>query len=142
MTQPTAIDGYLFFDGTCAEAMRFYEQVLGGKLEAMMTGAESPAAEHVPAERRDQILHASLVLDGDRRLMASDWMHASPYPGMHGFSVALGYPTVAQARRVFDELAQGGSVSMPFEKTFWAEGFGMLVDRFGTRWMVSGQSAG
>jgi PhnB protein len=60
---------------------------------------------------------------------------------MHGFSVALGYPTVAEARRVFDELAQGGSVSMPFAKTFWAEGFGMLVDRFGTRWMVSGQAA-
>ncbi len=142
MTQPAAIDSYLFFDGTCAEAMRFYERVLGGKLEMMMTGAESPDAEHVPAERRDQILHASLVLDGDRRLMASDWMHSSPYPGMHGFSVSLGYPTVAEARRVFDELAQGGSVSMPFAKTFWAEGFGMLVDRFGTRWMVSGQAAG
>jgi PhnB protein len=136
----TQIDSYLFYDGNCAEAMRFYERALGGKIEMMMTAAESPTAEQVPAERRDQILHASLLL-GDRRLMASDWMHASPYPGMHGFSVSLGYPTVAEARRVFDALAEGGRVNMPFGKTFWAEGFGMLVDRFGTPWMVSGQSA-
>lgn len=138
MTQPTATDTYLMFDGNCAEAMRFYERVLGGKLEALMTAAESPAAEHVPAHRRDQILHASLLF-GDRRLMASDWMHDSPYPGMHGFGVSLGYRTTAEARRVFDALAEGGSVTMPFEKTFWAEGFGMLTDRFGTPWMVGAE---
>ena len=140
MPPPQQIDSYLHFDGNCAEAMRFYARVLDGELESMMTGAESPAAEHIPEERRDQILHASIVL-GDHRLMASDWMHPSPYPGMHGFGVALGYPTVAEARRAFDALAEGGQVTMPFEKTFWAEGFGMVIDRFGTPWMLSGPPA-
>ena len=54
---------------------------------------------------------------------------------------AIPSQTVAEARRTFDALAEGGKVTMPFEKTFWAEGFGMLVDRFGTPWMVGGQLA-
>lgn len=142
MNQTTPqLDSYLFFDRNCAEAMRFYAKALGGKLEAIMTGAEAPPSEQIPAEHKDLVLHASILL-GDRRLMASDWMHSSPYPGMHGFSVTLGYRTVAEARRVFGVLAEGGEVTMPFAKTFWAEGFGMLVDRFGTNWMVSGETAG
>jgi PhnB protein len=60
---------------------------------------------------------------------------------MKGFSVSLTYPTVAEAKRVFDALAEGGKVTMPLEKTFWAEAFGMLVDRFGTPWMVNGNLA-
>jgi PhnB protein len=134
------LDSYLFFERSCAEAMRFYAKALGGKIEAIMTGADAPPSEHMPAEHKDLVMHASILL-GDRRLMASDWMHPSPYPGMHGFSVTLGYRTVAEARRIFEVLAEGGEVTLPFGKTFWAEGFGMLVDRFGTNWMVSGEAA-
>lgn len=140
MSEPSQIENYLHFNGNCAEAMRFYAGALGGKIEMMMTGAESPVCEHLPAELRDQILHASILLGG-QRLMASDWMVPSPYPGKHGFSVSLAYRTVDEARRVFDVLAEGGQVTMPFAKTFWAEGFGMLVDRFGTPWMVGGEFA-
>jgi PhnB protein len=71
-------------------------------------------------------------------LMASDTMAGQPYDGMHGFSLTLVYPTAADARRIFDALGQGGRVTMPIQKTFWAEAFGMLVDRFGTPWMVNG----
>jgi PhnB protein len=137
MTQPTDVDVYLHFDGNCAEAMRFYERTLGGKIAMMMTAAESPVADQFPAERRNQVIHATLIL-GERRLMASDWMAPSPYPGLHGFGVSLNYPTVPEAQRVFDALAEGGKATMPFGKTFWAEGFGMLVDRFGAPWMVGG----
>ena len=73
--------------------------------------------------------------------MASDSMVGQPYGGMKGFSLSLVYPSVADAKRVFDALADGGRVSMPVQKTFWAEAFGMLVDRFGTPWMVSGGMA-
>jgi PhnB protein len=133
------LDAYLFFDGTCAEAMRFYERTLGAKLEMMMTHAESPmAAESPPSPGSgNRIMHARLVIDG-RALMASDSMVGHPYEGMKGFSLSLQYPTVADARRVFDTLAAGGKVTMPMQKTFWAEAFGMLVDRFGTPWMVNG----
>jgi len=134
------LDAYLFFDGNCAEAMRFYERTLGGKIEMMMTHAESPMRDQTPPGSADRILHASLSLDG-RMLMASDAMVGAPYEGMKNFSLSLAYPTVADARRVFDALAEGGKVTMPMQQTFWAEAFGMLADRYGTPWMVSGPMA-
>lgn len=131
------LDAYLFFDGTCAEAMRFYERTLGGKMELLMTHAESPMAAQTPAGSANRIMHACLEIGG-RRLMASDSMAGQPFAGMNGFSLSLVYPTVDEAKRIFETLAKGGRVNMPMEKTFWVEAFGMLVDRFGTPWMVSG----
>jgi PhnB protein len=131
------LDAYLTFDGNCAEAMRFYERTLGGRLETLMTHAESPMAEQTPPESRDRILHARLVIDG-RDLMASDSPAGEPYPGMHGFSMSITCTDLAEARRVFDALADGGQVNMPLQKVFWADAFGMLVDRFGTPWMING----
>ncbi len=133
------LNTYLFFDGTCADAMRFYERTLGGKL-SLMTHADSPMAAQTPAGSADRILHARLDFDGGM-LMASDSMVGQPHEGMKGFSLSLIYPTAAEGRRMFDALAQGGQVTMPMQKTFWAEGFGMLTDRFGTPWMVSGGMA-
>jgi PhnB protein len=130
------LDAYLIFNGNCAEAMRFYERTLGGKLEVMMTHAESPMAGQTPPGSADRIMHARLVIDG-RILMASDSMVGQPYEGMKGFSLSLIYPKAADAKRAFDALAAGGKVTMPLQKTFWAEAFGMLVDRFGTPWMVN-----
>jgi PhnB protein len=133
------LNTYLFFDGTCADAMRFYERTLGGKL-SLMTHADSPMAAQMPPGSADRILHARLDFDGGM-LMASDSMAGQPYGGMKGFSLSLIYPTAAEARRMFDTLAQGGQVTMPMDKTFWAEAFGMLVDRFGTPFMVNGGMA-
>lgn len=132
------LDTYIFFDGTCAEAMRFYERTLGGEL-MLMKNSESPPGQ-APCGDPDRIMHARLALDG-RTLMASDWASDGSYEGMKGFSLSVAYPTVEEAKRVFDKLADGGKVTMPFGKTFWAEGFGMLVDRFGTHWMVNGALA-
>jgi PhnB protein len=126
---------YLFFDGQCEAAFKFYERCLGGKIEAMIPHEGSPAADHVPAEWRAKILHARMVV-GDQVLMASD----AP-PGRQekpqGFSINLGLKDPAEAERVFKALAEGGSVTMPFGETFWATRFGMLVDRFGIPWMVN-----
>jgi PhnB protein len=131
------LDTYIFFDGTCAEAMRFYERTLGGEL-MLMKNAESPAAAQTDPRDADRIMHARLALDG-RTLMASDWPSDGSYEGMKGFSLSLAYPTVEEAKRVFDKLSDGGKVTMPLAKTFWAEAFGMCVDRFGTHWMVNGR---
>jgi PhnB protein len=133
------LDTYLTFDGNCAEAMRFYQRTLGGKLD-LMTHAQSPMAAQTPPGSENRIMHARLALDG-RLLMASDSMVGHPYDGMKGFSLSLIYPTVAEAQRVFKALADGGRVIMPLDKTFWAKAFGMLVDRFGTPWMVNGELA-
>lgn len=129
---------YLFFDGKCGEAMRFYEHVLGGKIDMMMKYSESPeGCEQMPPGSGDRIMHASLTVDG-ALLMASDTPGGQPPEGMKGFSVSLNYPTPAAAKAVFDALAEGGKVGMPLGKTFFAETFGMVTDRFGTPWMVGG----
>jgi PhnB protein len=128
------IETYLFFDGNCAAAMRFYESILGGKL-TLMTAKESPVMEHLPPGSDDKILHSKLETGG-ALLMASDWMAAEPYPAVGGFAVTVTPPSVIEAKSIFDKLADGGVVTMPFGKTFYSDGFGMLIDRFGTSWMV------
>lgn len=133
-------DPYIFFKGNCAEAMRFYEQTLRGKLQ-MMTAAEAPEGQKPPGSG-NMILHARLELDGGGVVMASDDLSDSPYKGMHGFYISLIYRTAEEARRIFDALVAGGQVHMPFGETFYSAGFGMLVDQFGTPWMVNGGMKG
>ena len=130
------LDSYLFFNGNCAPALRFYEKTLGAKLEMMMTYAEAPPDARQPGSD-DRIMHASVNIDG-RRLMASDTPKGHPHQGMNGFSLSLGYTGTEEAKKVFDALSAGGKVTMPMSKTFWAEAFGMLTDQFGTPWMLSG----
>lgn len=129
------LNPYLLFNGDCAEAFKFYEQTLGGKIEMIMTYTGSPAAEHVPPEWRDKVLHASMSI-GEERLMASD---APPgrYGRPQGFSVSISLSDRAKAEQIFNALAENGEVGTPFEKTFWASGFGMCVDRFGIPWMIN-----
>lgn len=129
------IHAYLNFDGRCAEAFRFYEQVLGGRIEFMQTFGESPMADETPPELRDFVMHVTLAV-GDQVLMGSD----APPPHFEkpqGFSVTVNIEEPADAERIFAALAEGGEVRMPLGKTFWAGRFGMLVDRFGTPWMVN-----
>jgi PhnB protein len=129
------LNAYLMFDGQCEAAFRFYEQALGGTIVAMMTFGESPMAEQTPAELRGQIMHARLIV-GDTVLMGSD-APGERYEPMKGFSVALGVDEPGEAERVFNALAAGGTVTMPIQETFWAHRFGMLIDRFGTPWMIN-----
>ena len=134
------VDPYLNFNGQCAEAFRFYERVLGGKIEGMMTHGESPMADQVPPGWRDRVMHARLVA-GDAVLMGSD----SPpehYEKPQGISVSLNVDDPAVADRIFHALADNGSVSMPIQQTFWAARFGMLVDRFGIPWMINCEQRG
>ena len=132
---------YLMFDGTCEQAMQFYEKVLDGKLEVLMRHGDSPMAmdERCTPADRNRILHSRLLFQGGS-LMATDGM---PGEGgrMKGFSIALSYPTAADATRVFNALAEGGEVRIPLNKTFWAEAFGAVVDRYGTPWMINGALA-
>jgi PhnB protein len=130
---------YLAFDGTCAEAMRFYEHALGGTLEVLMSGAESPIAAQMPKEFAHRILHARLVLPGGGTLYAGDSPTHVPYQGIKGVSIAIDFDTTERAERVFAALAEGGEVSMPMQSAFWAKRWGMLTDRFGTPWIVNGE---
>lgn len=133
---------YLGFDGNCAEAMRFYERVLGlgAKLEMMVSGADSPMAAQMPKEHLHRILHARLRFDDGSYIYAGDAPANIPYEGIKGVSVTMTYASTEEAGSVFKALAEGGSVRMPFGPTFWAKGAGMLVDRYGTPWIVNGET--
>lgn len=135
---PQAI-AYLSFDGHCAEAMRFYEKALQGRLEVLMSGADSPMCEMIPKETAHRILHARLVLPGGGALFAGDCPGNMPYEGIKGVSMTVEYPTVAEAQQVFAALSEGGQVTMPMQGAFWAKAWGMLVDRFGLAWIVNGE---
>jgi PhnB protein len=129
---------YLMFDGNCREAFTRYEQVLGGKITAMMDHAGTPAEEHVSPEWRDKILHACLEIDG-QMLMASDAPPDRSDGPMRSVSVNVMVATPEEAERVFAALAEGGKVTMPIAETFWSPRFGMVTDRFGTHWMVNAE---
>ncbi len=129
------LNPYLFFNGQCEAAFKFYAQLLGGKIIAMMTHAGTPAENQVPPEWREKIIHARMVI-GDQLLMGSD---APPghFQPPQGFSVSLMVDNAEDAERIFHTLAESGTVRMPLQKTFWAIRFGMLVDRFGIPWMIN-----
>jgi PhnB protein len=133
------VNPYLTFNGNCAEAFTFYERLLGGRIVMMMTHAGSPAADHTPPEWQDKIIHARLLI-GDQVLMGSD---APPQyrQAPQGFSVSLQIEDPDEGERIFNGLAEGGTVRMPFQQTFWAARFGMCVDRFGIPWMVNCEQA-
>jgi PhnB protein len=130
-----SVSPYLNFNGQCAAAFKFYEQCLGGKILFMQTHGESPMADEVPPAWRDRIIHATLKV-GDTLLMGSD---APPehYQKPQGLYVSFSVADPADAERVFNALAENGTVQMAIQKTFWSVRFGMLVDRFGIPWMVN-----
>jgi PhnB protein len=130
------INPYLSFNGDCETAFKFYEQCLGGKIDAMLTYRNSPIAEETPPELQDKIMHAHLIV-GDRNLMGAD---CSPqiYEKPQGFSVMLDFEDPGEGERIFSALAEGGKIQMPMQATFWAKRFGMVSDRFGTPWAING----
>jgi PhnB protein len=133
------ITPYLNFNGNCAEAFRFYEKCLGGKIEMMQTHGDSPMKDQVPPELHDKVIHVRLLV-GNQALMGSD-APAEHYEKAQGTYVSISLKAFDDAKRIFSELAAHGDVKMPFDKTFWSPGFGMAVDRFGIPWMVNCEPA-
>jgi PhnB protein len=129
------IVAYLNFLGCCEEAFKFYEHALRGKIVAMITAEGTPMASQTPPERRKNIMHARLEVNG-QFLMGSD---ASPehFQKPQGFHVCLNVARADDAERVFAALSKNGEVRMAIQKTFWAERYGMLIDQFGIPWMVN-----
>lgn len=130
---------YLFFNGNCRDAIETYAKIFGGTIEALMPATEMPAEYPVPDDRKNWIMHCTLVFDGGR-LMASDSLYETS-DKMAGSSVMMVFPTNDAGKRAFDALADGGEITMAYEPTFWTAGFGTLTDRFGVRWMISTDEA-
>jgi PhnB protein len=128
---------YLFFSGTCRQAMSRYHDLLGGRLDVMTVGDMPEGAEPPPGPPNpDLVIHAALTMGDGGLLMASD-DPTGDGTGMTGASVSLVVDAPEQATGVFDGLAEGGEVTLPLGSAFFSPCFGMCTDRFGTKWMVS-----
>lgn len=130
------VQPYLFFKGTCEEAVQFYATAIGAQVDCVMKFKDSPepcSPEHMQPGFEDKVMHASFRV-GDSVVMASDG--CGDEPAMGGFSLSLSVATEAEAKQRFDALAAGGEVTMPLSPTFWSPSFGMLKDRYGVAWMI------
>lgn len=134
------IDPYLYFDGSCAEAFKTYAALLGGEPMLMPYG-DAPPCPGSDAAAPERIMHANLAI-GDQFLMASDVPPGTPLPATPHAFVNLGVDSDADAERIFAALSDGGEVRAPMTETFFAHRFGMVVDRFGTGWMVTRSKQG
>lgn len=134
--QQATVQTYLFFNGRCEEAVKFYQSAVGAKVGEVMRFKDSPdpvPEEMIPPGFEDKIMHCDITI-GQTMVMASDGCgDVQPF---QAFRLALTVPTESDADRVFDALADGGSIDMPLGKTFWSPRFGMLTDKFGVGWMV------
>jgi PhnB protein len=132
------IQPYLFFNGSCEQAVKFYCKALGAQVQFTMRYKESPEPlppRRVPKGFQNKIMHTSFRV-GQTTVMAADGCSADK-ADFQGFTLSLSVPGKAEAKRAFTALAKGGKVQMPLAKTFWSPCFGMVEDRFGIGWMIS-----
>lgn len=129
------VNPYLSFKGDCEAAFKFYEQCLGARIGAIFRYGGSPAAGQVPADWSDKVMHGNVTF-GEQVLQGAD-VAPQAYEEPKGFSFSIQLSDPLEAERIFRELADGGKVLIQLEKTFWAERFGMVVDRFGVPWLIN-----
>jgi len=138
----TLVNVYLTFNGNCEEAFNFYRSVFGGEFTYIGRFKDMPPGEGAkPMAEVDgnRIMHVSLPISKETSLMGSDtggeW--ASSYSKGNNFSISISTDSKAEADRLFNGLSSGGTVTMPMDKTFWGDYFGMFTDKFDVSWMVS-----
>ncbi|MGH8951673.1 MAG: VOC family protein [Acidimicrobiia bacterium] len=132
-----SINPYLNFSGNCEEAFEFYKSVLGGEID-IQHFSDVPADVPVPEPEGDKVMHVVLPMADGQVLMGSD-RPATMGPTTPGDNVQINITpdSAGEARRIFEGLAEGGRITMPYEQAFWGAEFGMLTDKFGINWMVN-----
>ncbi len=128
------VQPYIFFDGKCEEAIDFYRRALGAEVIMQMRYSDNPNPETNPPGSAGKLMHAAFRV-GDTTVLASDG-HCQGAPKFDGFALSLTVADEAEADRIFNALADRGTVQMPPGKTFFSPRFGMVADRFGVLWMV------
>jgi PhnB protein len=137
----TLVNVYLTFNGNCEEAFNFYKSVFGGEFPYMGRYKDMPGDDGKKVDEKDanRIMHVSLPISKETMLMGSDtggeW--ASSFSQGNNFAISINTDSKSEADRVFNGLSSGGNVTMPMNKTFWGDYFGMFTDKFGINWMVS-----
>ena len=125
----------LWFNGSCAEAIRFYARSLPGNILFELTWGNSPLAKDAPVSWREKICHSTLVA-GETTFHGVDVLPGS-YEPPRGFSIVLDIDDIDEANRLFGVLGEHGEVQIPLQETFWARRYGKILDRFGIAWEIS-----
>jgi PhnB protein len=132
------INPYLNFNGNTEEAFTFYKAVFGGEFAALQRFKETPHAGELPASEHEKIMHIALPVGPANMIMGTDMLESM---GKVSFgtnaSIAISTESEEEARHIFNGLSAGGQVTMPLDKVFWGDYFGMLTDKFGIQWMIS-----
>ncbi len=128
------VQPYIFFDGRCDEALKFYEKALGAKVDMLMRFKDAPDQSMISPGSHDKVMHAAVHI-GDTQVLMSDG-RCGGKPSFQGFALTIAAPDNAEGDRRFNALAEGGEVQMPMAETFFASRFGMVADKFGVGWMV------
>jgi PhnB protein len=133
------INPYLNFDGTAKEAMEFYQTVLGGEFEGPINFFSEIPGMEIPEEEKTRVMHASLKISDQVKIMASDTSPSMGHvwkKGNHNY-ISIHPDSIEDGKRIFEGLSEGGKVEMEYQKTFWGAYFGSFEDRFGISWMVN-----
>lgn len=126
---------YVSFKGDCRAAFKFYVDALGAKPGLIFRYGDSPMVDALPPDWDNMVMHGSVTING--HLLEGADVPPERYEEPKGFSLSLFPKSVDEAVRLFEQLADGGRILYPIEKTFWSERFGMVVDRFGIPWMIN-----
>ena len=133
------INPYLNFPGTSEEAFNFYKSVFGGEFSSLQRFKDTPEKDKIPAHEQEKIMHISLPIGKENILMATDALASMGHTLTQGNNMHISVNTRSkqEANQLFNDLSAGGQVSVPLDKMFWGDYFGMLTDRFGIHWMIN-----
>ena len=130
------IEPYLCFDGNGTEAIQFYCNALDGKILFQQSFGDSPMGDKTPEEFKNRLMHATFECEAGS-FMASDGPPGFEIKIGNNVSLSLHYYSVEKMNKAFNGLADGGTVTMPLQETYWAHRFGMLIDKYGFNWMFN-----
>ncbi len=132
------LEPYVRYNGTCEEAFNFYKSVLGGEFVYVMRHKDNPEKDHLLAkEDEEKILHIALPVGDSILLMGADATSDKPVQVGDDITLAISVQEEEEVRRLFDALSAGGEITLPLQKTFWADLYGEFTDNYGIHWIIS-----
>ncbi|MCD7977916.1 MAG: VOC family protein [Tannerellaceae bacterium] len=132
------IEPYVRYNGTCEEAFNFYKSVLGGEFVYVMRHKDNPEKDHPLAkEDEEKILHIALPIGDSMLLMGADTTSDKPVQVGDNITLAMSIQEEEEVRNLFEGLSAGGEITLPLQKTFWADLYGEFTDKYGIHWIVS-----
>lgn len=133
------LEPYLMFNGNCEEAFTFYKSVLGGDFTSFIRYNEMVEGNLMPEEEQDKILFIALPVGEGARLMGNDTTEELPVQRGQNMALSISLDSLEEdkVKLIFEQLSEGGEVLMPFQKTYWADWYGMCRDKFGVQWRIN-----